>query len=125
VTLQELSINTEDLRSEATSAEHHLQLRLMGTAEYAARPALIELLKRVHAHAVSQGIREVAIDLRELEFMNSSCFTTFVGWVGQVEALEPARQYHIVFRSDDSKHWQARSLGALACFSTQLIRIEA
>ena len=33
-------------------------------------------------------------------------------------------QYKVRFLSDSKKHWQSRSLGALACFAVDLINIE-
>jgi hypothetical protein len=47
-----------------------------------------------------------------------------VSWIGQVQDLEAHRQYRIRFLSDDNKHWQRRSLGALSCFAVDLIQVE-
>ena len=82
------------------------------------------LLRRLHTRCVGESVREVAVDLRGLEFMDSSCFKTFVTWVSSVRDLPPGGQYKIVFFSDPKRHWQARSLGALACFAVDLISIQ-
>jgi hypothetical protein len=119
------NIKTDDLRSEAFFEDpRSVKLRLIGTAESDTMTALNGLLGQLHAQAVSSGVREVTVDMRDLEFMNSSCFKAFVSWVGQVEELELERQYQIRFLSDHKKHWQERSLGALVCFATHLIRVE-
>jgi len=119
-------IRTEALRSEvAFETPTELQLRLVGTAETESMEALTALLKKLHTEALARGVREVTVDLRSLEFMNSSCFKAFVSWVGELEDVEIDRQYRIRFLSDESRHWQARSLGALTCFATHLIRVEA
>jgi hypothetical protein len=119
-------ISTEDLRSEALLVPPEaVKLRLVGTAESSTMAALSGLLTGLHAEAVSHHVREVTVDLRDLEFMNSSCFKAFVSWVGRIEDLDTEQQYRIRFLSDPKKHWQERSLGALACFATHLIRIES
>ena len=82
------------------------------------------LLKALHEEALRLQVREVTIDLTQLEFMNSSCFKAFVTWIGNLQDLESPKQYSIVFKSDDNKHWQRRSLEALSCFAVDLIRVE-
>lgn len=119
------NVATEGLRSEASldSADTAL-VRFLGTAESEAMPVLSDLLKKLHAGLLSSKVREVTVDLRDLEFMNSSCFKAFVTWVGFVEEVPAEQQYTIRFLSDPKKHWQERSLGALTCFATHLIRVE-
>ena len=117
-------IETEELHSEATYVAPGVNVRLVGSAESSAMAPLGDLLGRLHGEAVRLAVREVTIDMRDLEFMNSSCFKAFVSWVGHVEELALERQYQIRFLSDEKKHWQARSLGALMCFATHIIRVE-
>ena len=118
------NIETHDLRAEATQEANAVTVRLTGSAETASMGALDTMLREVHATAMRIGAREVKVDLRQLEFMNSSCFKTFITWIGQVQELEAAKQYTLRFLSDGTKHWQRRSLGALSCFAVDLIRIE-
>ena len=117
-------INTAELRSESSLAAHAIQVRLAGSAESFAKTDLDALLKGVHEEALRREIREVVVDMRELEFMNSSCFKAFVSWIGHDEELDPTLQYKIRILSHQAKHWQKRSLGALACFAADLIRVE-
>jgi hypothetical protein len=117
-------IDTADLRCEASVEDDAVSVRLAGSAETASMAALEAMLREVHAAAVRVGAREVRVDLRRLEFMNSSCLKTFITWIGQVQELEAPRQYTVRFLSDDGKHWQRRSLGALSCFAVDLIRVE-
>jgi hypothetical protein len=109
------------------SAEHEgaqILARLGGNADYAAMDALEMLLTRVHAEATRLGITEAVVDLRQLEFMNSSCFKSFVSWISDVQDLEAGKQYKIRFVSNPSMHWQKRSLHALRCFAVELITVE-
>jgi hypothetical protein len=117
-------IHTEDFRSEATYTAPAVNVRLVGSAESVDYAPLGKMLGRLHGEAVRLEVREVTIDVRDLEFMNSSCFAAFAAWLGELQGLEPGRQYRIKFLSDEQKHWQRGSLGALTTFATNLIRIE-
>jgi hypothetical protein len=118
------AIKTRELSSQTSFESGNVLLKLVGSAESDAMVALDDLLTKVHARAVESEVREITIDLRDLEFMNSSCFKAFVSWIGAVQDLEAQRQYRIRFLSDEQKHWQRRSLGALSCFAVDLIRVE-
>jgi hypothetical protein len=118
------TINDEDLQAETTVEDGKFRTNLVGSADTRAMSALDDMLKKLHAQAVERSFKEVVIDMRKLEFMNSSCFKAFVSWVTTVQELDPDRQYRIRILSDESKHWQRRSLGALACFAVDLIGIE-
>jgi hypothetical protein len=118
------SIDTDQLRSEATYAPPAVNVRLVGSAESVAMASLGQLLGKLHGEALRLAVREVTVDLRELEFMNSSCFKAFVSWLAVIQDLEPNKQYKIRFLSDEHKHWQRRSLGALSCFAVDLIQVD-
>jgi hypothetical protein len=118
------TIKTSDLRSETSFQGTGVLLKLVGSAESEAMTALDDLLSKMHARAVEGAVREVTVDMRDLDFMNSSCFKAFVSWIGEVQDLETQRQYRIRFLSDEQKHWQRRSLGALSCFAVDLIQVE-
>jgi hypothetical protein len=118
------TIKTSDLRSETSFEGTGVLIKLVGSAESEAMTALDDLLTKMHARAVEGAVREVTVDMRDLDFMNSSCFKAFVSWIGEVQDLETQRQYRIRFLSDEQKHWQRRSLGALSCFAVDLIQVE-
>jgi len=118
---------TITLRDFSTSAERTgttLTLKLVGNADMAAKDSLDALLPRLHQEALSLSAKEVVIDFRELEFMNSSCFKSFVTWISDVSELEADKQYKIRLLSKAEMHWQRRSLHALRCFAIDLITIE-
>jgi hypothetical protein len=101
-----------------------LSLVLSGTADLRVQQELETFLFAVNDLALARRASEVAVDLRKLEFMNSSCFKAFVGWIGQLQEVERERQYRIRFLSDPRMLWQRRSLHALSCFAVDLITIE-
>ena len=117
-------IHTEDFRSEATYLAPAVNVRFVGSAESVAYGPLGKMLGRLHGEAVRLEVREVTIDVRDLEFMNASCFDALATWLGELQGLEPGQQYRIKFLSDEQKHWQRGSLGALSSFATNLIQIE-
>ena len=97
---------------------------LAGTAELAIRDRLPVLLADIHSHALELGVREVVVDLQGLEFMNSSCFKSFVTWITDVQELVADRQYRIHIKSNPKILWQRRSVHALRCFAPNLIAVE-
>ena len=118
------NIDTPDLHATASQTEKSLSVSFLGNADSRSMAAIDALLTGLHKEAIATKLREVRIDLRGLEFMNSSCFKAFVTWIGKVQDLPQPEQYQMIFRSDDTKHWQRRSLGALSCFAVDLIRID-
>jgi len=98
--------------------------RLTGNADMRVVARLQAWLLELHAEAERLKVQEVAIDVRQLEFMNSSCFKGFVTWIGVVQEAEPGSQYKIRFLSDPRMLWQRRSLHALSCFAADLISVD-
>lgn len=100
-----------------------LEVLLEGSADMRAREVLSDLLTRVHAEAQSLAAPTVDVDLRGLEFMNSSCIKSFVTWLANLQDLAPEQQYKIRFVSRPELLWQRRSLHALQCFAADLVTI--
>jgi hypothetical protein len=113
-----------ELRARLTHEEGTLVAKLSGTADLRVTDSVEAILTRVHQKAMELGIPEVKMDLRELEFMNSSCFKSFVSWISEVSDLSTG-QYRIRFLSNPRILWQRRSLHALSCFAAELVTIEA
>ena len=125
IPLQLQPVTTDDFQAVATPEGNRVHLKLTGNADIRAMFPLESLLKGLERQLMqATTVEEVVVDLRELQFMNSSCFKSFVAWLGNVQEYEPGRQYPIRFLSDASKHWQQRSLTALSCFAVDLVRIE-
>src|SRR5262249_33805309 len=107
-----------------TAHANRYEVRFSGNADMRSRDALDELLVKLHQEARKGSVTEVVIDFHELEFMNSSCFKSFVTWIGRVQDLPEAERYRIRFLSKPELLWQRRSLHALRCFAVDLITIE-
>jgi hypothetical protein len=113
-----------ELRARLTQEPNALVAKLSGTADLRVTDSVEAILVKVHQKALELSIPEVQMDLRELEFMNSSCFKSFVSWISEVSDLSTG-QYRIRFLSNPSILWQRRSLHALSCFAAELVTIEA
>lgn len=114
-----------ELHANVTAEEHGLLVSLAGTADLRVTEDVEKLLADVHQRVLNEAVEEVKVDLRSLEFMNSSCFKSFVTWISQVQDLPEAKQYRIRFISSPAILWQRRSLNALSCFAAHLVTIES
>ncbi len=117
-------IKTSDLATETEVGASTITTKLVGNAETSVMKDLATFLTALHEKATTARVGEVVVDMRALEFMNSSCFKTFVSWISSLQEAPAGDQYKVRFLADERKHWQNRSLGALACFAVDLIRIE-
>jgi len=119
------SVRMGEFAGTASLAEGQIHVRLEGNGDLNAKPAFESFLPRVHQEALTHGVSEVVVDLRTLEFMNSSCFKDVVSWICEVQDLEADKQYQIRFRSNPGFHWQRRSLHVLKTFATDLVHVDS
>ena len=99
-----------------------LTVRFAGTGDMSAIAELNDYLKQVHQEAQRLLVAEVACDLRQLSFMNSSCFKAFVTWIDSVKT--DTRQYRILLLANSELHWQRRSLEALRRLAIGVVTVE-
>ena len=118
------SVSGEDFAGTASHDGTAITVQLKGNADYAALDGIEMLLTRTHAEAKRQQVAEVIVDLKQLEFMNSSCFKGFVSWITDIQELPENAQYKVRFLSNPAMHWQKRSLHSLRCFAVELITVE-
>lgn len=111
-----------DFSAETSLNSDELRIKLTGSADARAVEPLSNLLPKIHAEAMRLGTKRVVVDFLELEFMNSSCFKSFVTWISMVE--EATEKYRVTFLSNPGMLWQRRSLHALSCFAADLVSIE-
>jgi hypothetical protein len=119
------NIDANDLRAAPSYVDGQLSVVFAGSADSRSQVAIEQLLGKVHSEAMRLKLPEVAVDFRDCDFVNSSCFKAFVVWLEQIQELEAAEQYKLRFFSDDTKAWQRRSLQALSCFAIELVHIES
>ena len=125
MTLQLANLEAPMLTADSAVADSVLTTRLHGTADTESRPGLEGYIEKLHQEACRLKMQKVVVDLRNLEFMNSSSFKVFITWLGHVKELPADAQYRIHVLSNPNTHqWQRRSLAALSCFAVDLVTIE-
>ena len=87
-------------------------------------PLLAPFFERLHAVMIATERRQLTVDMRELRFMNSSSFKSFVRWIKINDALPADRRYAIHFLLSATHHWQEVSIHAMRCFSMEAISVE-
>ena len=100
-----------------------LVLRLTGNGDMAAAQPLDRYLKQVHREALRVPVSEVAVNLRELYFMNSSCLKAFVTWIDML-AGGLDQPYRIRFVGSSKLGWQKRTLDALQRLGPAVVNLE-
>lgn len=118
-----LSVKGSDFAGSARHEGDAINVVLTGNADYTALDSLDMLLGRVHREAQALGIKQAVVDLRELEFMNSSGFRSFVTWLNDIKELDEAHRYTIKVISNPELHWQKRSMHSLRTFAIDLVTI--
>jgi hypothetical protein len=119
------AVREVDFVADASLGEGTLAATISGNADLNVRLALDRFLTALHREARLHGVREVTFDVRELDFMNSSCLKSLVSWVTQIQDLPRGQQYHVTFLSSPRLYWQKRSLHALSCLAQDIITVQA
>lgn len=97
--------------------------RLAGTAAQRDVAPLEGVFAAIHAACAARDeVREVVVDLRDLEYMSSSHLKTLVSWVGKMGAL--GRRVAVRVRSNPKYHWQKRSLHAVWHLAESFVTVE-
>jgi len=122
--LSVIPIAKEGFTITASDATEGIRVKFAGNGDMDATPVLGSYLKQLHADACHLGVREVAFDLSELYFMNSSCFKCFVSFISQIRKMDATGRYGVRFLSNPQLHWQRRSLEAIRAFSPEVVTVE-
>lgn len=97
---------------------------LRGEADMQVQLMMRRFFEALHAEALRLALSEVIVDVRELEFMTSSCFKELVSWANTMQSLAKERRYGVRVLSNPKSHWQKRSLFALSRFASEIITVE-
>lgn len=100
-------------------------LKLTGNADMEMLPVLGPLLSQFHAQVLQQGSEAVIVDMRELYFMNSSCFKSMLTWISDISKLGSIGYYRVRFLTNRKLHWQKRNLESMQAFAPGLVEIVA
>lgn len=117
-------VSLEGFAARAIGRERTVTIYMRGEADMQVQMSLRRFLDGVHAESLRLGLYEVIVDVRELEFMTSSCFKELVTWANAMQSLAKERRYHVRVLSNPKSHWQKRSLYALSRFASEIITVE-
>ncbi len=98
------------------------RVRFAGTGEAEGAAVLDRFLGLLHQQALARELREVTLELEELEFINSSCLKAMVAWIYKVDT--EGRPYKIRLLRDASLHWQRTSLATLQRLAPEVVVVE-
>jgi hypothetical protein len=117
------ALDRDGFQAIPTLEDSRLVLRFVGNGDMNAISPLSVFLKQAHGEALRLSLNEVTCDLKQLVFMNSSCFKSFVVWIDSVKNAQPG--YRIRFLTDPNLHWQRRSLEALRRLAANVVTIDS
>jgi hypothetical protein len=89
-----ISVDTQD----------RIRLKLVGNADIEMLPVLGPYLREVHESVLRARAGSVEINVRELYFMNSSCFKVFITWIAAIGKLDPTQRYQLRFLANSRLH---------------------
>jgi len=118
-------VKGNDFTAHASASERSILVRLTGTADLTVKSHFDGFLREVHTEAQRRLADVVTVDVRQLDFINSSCLKSFVWWISTVQERVGAARYRIIFVSSPTVYWQRRSLNALACLASDIISIQS
>jgi hypothetical protein len=85
--------------------------------------ALFErFLGLLHEEVLGRGLKQIAVDLEQLTFINSSCLKALVSWIYKVDT--GGRPYTIRLLRNPRMHWQKSSLSTLQRLAPEVVIIE-
>ncbi|HVH46486.1 MAG TPA: hypothetical protein VM925_29290 [Labilithrix sp.] len=123
--LTDLSFTEGALSIEAVYDGTVIRLTFVGEATITDPIATLEsIFEAAHREALRRLVDAVLLDVKQLEYMNSSCFKAFISWIDLIRQLEPEQQYRLRFVSNPAVTWQGRTLKSLQRFAAELVRLD-
>lgn len=96
------------------------ELKLAGTlTSDSAQSALRERLAGLHAEIERKALDAFTVDLRRLEFVNSSSIRLFVDWISRAESA----RYKLVFEIDPAITWHRLSFSVLQTLAPDWVEL--
>ena len=102
-------IQGRNFRATGQFDDARLNVWLWGNADQRGNTLLDTFLQAADQQAVAAGVKEIVVDFRELEFMNSSCLKALVTWLRRAREHAPEERYAIRFVHEPQAHWKIRA----------------
>lgn len=114
------SFNAEGLRIEPRMEGGTLKLVMSGAVEMRdPGDVLNPYWNGIDEEARRRSLRRVELDLRDLNFMNSSGILTLVRWITRCKSH--SNGYHLVLQYDRNVTWQRSSIPTLAKLAPNVV----
>jgi hypothetical protein len=97
---------------------------LSGNADMEMVPLLGPYLSQVHEYLCRVGARSVVVDIRNLYFLNSSCFKAIINWIAAIDRLDPSQKYDVKFVTNSRLNWQRRNLRSILDFAPTIVAVQ-
>jgi len=78
---------------------------------------------RINGEVIKRHLKRVEVDLRELDFMNSSGILTLVRWIARVRTQPAESAYQILIRHDRNVTWQRTNVPVLAKLAPSVVLV--
>src|SRR5438105_10346752 len=117
-------LNAEGLTVSVEPGSHGnvLHLTVSGAVEMRDPGGLLNpYWSRVDEEARRTGTKRVEVDLRDLNFMNSSGILTLVRWITKAKTHSSQDAYQLVLQYDRNVTWQRTSIPTLAKLAPNVV----
>lgn len=115
-------LRTEGLTITPAMGDGVLRVKMAGAVEMRDPGELLNpYWTKVDEQLRGQRIRLVDVDLREVNFMNSSGILTLVRWITKAKAGAAEDSYRIVLHYDGNVTWQRTSIPTLAKLAPNIV----
>jgi anti-anti-sigma regulatory factor len=84
-----------------------------------AQQELERVLGEVHSHIVAAKIASFTVDVRLLNFVNSSALRVFINWISRAERVG----YKLVFVTDPRVTWHRLNFSVLKSLAPQSVEV--
>jgi len=99
-----------------------MRIRMSGAVEMRDPGELLTpYWNKVDEKAVQQSIRRIEVDMRDLNFMNSSGILTLVRWITKAKTHSTDNAYQLVLQYDRNVTWQRTSIPTLAKLAPDVV----
>lgn len=84
-----------------------------------AQDELERILGEVHSHILAARIASFTVDVRPLNFVNSSALRVFINWISRAERA----RYKLVFVTDQRVTWHRLNFSVLKSLAPQTVEV--
>jgi hypothetical protein len=81
-------------------------------------------ITEAHNSILENKVKMVKLDIRKLEYLNSSGIKEIVNWVTKLEKLSSNQKYHIIFLYNPEITWQETFVSSMVYLNTEFIKKE-